>query len=385
MYRDHHGHKTLVDLLEVLPDGRLVSADVDDHLFLWDPTTGQTTQLPDPAIESRGWFTSYARQLLVLSEDRLIYVDSGGGATHFQLTGRSKPANVVSSRIEGLDPPLSWLGATDGNLFARDGKGIVWEVKVEPTGIVSQRRELFRHAQRSGKKPGAFAWLPDGGIQSFGEDGLVVWDPRVGQERFRKDFHPWKVTHATVLPGGLLIAGTVEGEILAWDPSSDDPPIEVYSHGERIVALTPTAQGWVISSSKEKSASDRRDVHVLAWRPGLDQPVVLNPEGREHTCVLALPDGHVVLVEQSKIRFFDKELSSLLSERASLLVWSEFLVPLPDEMRLILASPMGVTVFSPSTCDQAWLVRWDQHAMRPLAAVWTAAPGASSLVAMMVS
>ena len=381
-FLDHRAHDASVNLMEVLPDGRLVSADSQDHLVLWDPMTGQSIKLPDLEVRLGFFdmFNAHSAQLLVISDEAILYVDRGGKTTHFQIPKRWKTGSVTATTIENFGSRAKWLQRGDGALLVRgEGNQIIHEVFLNPIGIVESSRELFRHDQGPRDKPNRFAWLTEDRVESWCDSELIVWDAREDRELFRKDFHPWKATHAALLTDGSVVVGTKEGEVFFWDPLGDAAPIPLFSHEERVVSLISTATGWVISASKEKNLVVDKPLHIRAWRPGLDQEIHLNQGNNGDARVQVLADGRVLVVDRSRLMLLDKDTMEPVRDDENLIWWCEYLEPLPGGERFILVGITGITVFDVTSGEQKWIVYWRANEQRYPGSVRSASDGHSFL------
>ena len=267
-------HDGPVQEMELLADGRVVTAGRDRRVLVWDPAQPGTGPLELGHHD-------VVNGMVVLSDGQVITTGRDGYRGRLLVWD---PAQPGTDPIElGRHDSVNGMAVMpDGRVVTgdEDGQVLVWHLARPGAHPV----ELGRR-----KAPvQAVAVLADGRVVTRGLSwGMLVWDPaRPGTDPIELGRHD-SVNRMTALSDGRVVTGGGGGRVLVWDPAlPGGGPAELGRHDGPVWEIAVLVDGRVVTAG--------RDERVLVWdpaRPGTD-PAELGRHSVDRMAVL--PDGRVV-------------------------------------------------------------------------------------------
>jgi len=166
------GHRNINTALAVLPDGRLVSGDMNGKVWLWDVNAG--TGKADVVLT----IPNCMMALATLRDGHRVAVGMVGGSVEIWDVRTVPPVRTVTVACGVGGIPVWALAALqDGHLATGCGDGVVRIIDVDAGAVVAT---LVGHTGTgTDKVVMALAALPDGTLAGGSGDGTVrVWDTR---------------------------------------------------------------------------------------------------------------------------------------------------------------------------------------------------------------
>lgn len=244
------GHSGAVCALDLLPDGRFVTASTDSTARVWTKKRG-TVWSSEPVP----WAERLINQIQVLPGERLLAA-CDDGVVRLGALGSRQVEELKISRSNGVAPaPFSCVQALrDGRILGgRDcGDVTVWSPSTSGwsvTGFIAQRSELIT----------CLGVLPDGRIVTGGSDvGLLVHERRDAvweAKQVSVDGGGW-INCLQVLPDGRIVFGTTRGAL--WITGNEPGQyVRFVGHYQQVRALQMLPDGKILTASD--------DGRVLVW------------------------------------------------------------------------------------------------------------------------
>jgi len=283
-----HGHLTTITAAALSPDkGRLVSADQDGTIKIWDVATQKAklslggsqregTGAVDPKTHwIRGVDISPDGRLAAISDGtrkiRILNIDSGMYEQPFEIDDGSLFGVVFS-------PDASRLVAT-----AMDGRMYIWDL--------STRRRIASRAGHT-NEIAAFSFSPDGKRLATGSRDRTIrlWDTTTWQELRTIRGHGSWVTALDWSPDGkYLVSGGRDGAVKIWDVSIKSIPV---LPKEKVGSYYATA----FSPADELLALGRTsDLYIKVWNLSTGEELLrLDGPGETTLCAVFSNDAKLV-------------------------------------------------------------------------------------------
>lgn len=257
--------------LDWQPGGMLAaSSGQDGRVCLWDARSGQGVELLRAAQWSEHLAFSGNGKLLAVATGRRVRIHDTSGALRAELVERPGSVTALAWRPKGLElaavanggaqvhrlattPPetldLPWKGACltaswspDGRILAsglQDGSVHFWYV------AAGKQSEMKGY----GAKVRLTSWSASGRwLATSADEQIVVWEfggrgPE-GSEPLQLRAHTLRLTQLAFAPkGNLLVSGSADRRLLAWQPGSSEAPVDADMLGDEIVLLRFSRDG----------------------------------------------------------------------------------------------------------------------------------------------
>ena len=267
---ESEGHTRTIEVIAVLPYGRVISGSYDRTLRVWDTATGQCLQTLKGHRDRIRCVTGLSEGRVISGSDdcTLRVWDAATGQCLRTLTGHKDRIRCVAVLPDGLVVS----GSDDHTLR-------VWNAS---TGQCQQILEGHRDRIR------CIAILPDGRVVSGSYDStLRVWNAGTGQCLQTLEGHTNWVTCVTVLPDGLVVSGSSDNTLRVWDTSTGHCQQTLEGNNYPINCVAVLSDGRVVSGSSDSI------LRVWDAATGQCQQILKGHEGYIN-CITVLPDERVV-------------------------------------------------------------------------------------------
>jgi WD40 repeat protein len=181
----------------------------------------------------------------------------------------------------------------------------------------------------------AVALALDGGVIAGTDDGRIWrWDPSTSVARpVPVGLHNGPVRALAVLGDGRLVSGGHDGEVLLWDLSQPVPdPVKLGQHVGAVRALAVHANGTVISGGD--------DACIRAWRPDEPRPELVEV-GRHAGAIRSLavdPAGRIISGgDDQRVRIWDLSRREVYLAQTARLGWRVMAVAAASDREVVLA------------------------------------------------
>ena len=360
---ESEGHIASVDILVVLPDGRVVSGSGvlsgdRNTISVWDITTGQRLQT---LKGNTGWTTCAAvfpdGRIIIGSSDCALRVwDTVTGQCLQTLKGHGANVNCVSVL------PNGYVVSGSGGILRDDNTLRIWDAT---TGECVQTIEGHQNCIN------CVAILPNGHVVSGSDDHtLRVWDPATGQCLQILDGHTKQIYCLSILQDGRIVSGSGDHTLRVWDAATGKCLQSLEGHTEMVNCVVALRDGRVVSASADHTLRvwdadcgrclhtmeghteqinclsvfpDGRvvsgagkyygnDTSIRVWDPATGQCLQsLDGHSGRINCVVALPDGRVVSGSSDyTLRVWDADVGRCLQTIGGHLSWVLCVAVLPD-------------------------------------------------------
>jgi len=252
----HRSHDTVIDALDVSPDGRLIGGAV--HFDRPTPGTEKAGDFPEagsgvetfsPARQhiATVWDTETGAERIsvphdawisdvVVHEDVVVSADTDGITKITDLSGeqiavlREEPNNSVVALALSPDAQLLATVTVSRRLIVRVR---VWDVGTQE--IVHTMKYLAE----------TMAFTADGTrLVTAGSDGTHVWDVRSWERTVAFEGHAGRVVVAALAPDGATVAtaGT-DRTVRLWDPANGNERLTLQGHEQEVTDITFSDDG----------------------------------------------------------------------------------------------------------------------------------------------
>jgi len=230
------------ELMGTYPDGRVVTAGIDNTARVWDVARG--VELLEMRMQPAG----RAGALSVAPDGSAILTGNDGeGATLWDIATGQKPKTLANKRDE-----VVWTAfSPDGSqLFTGDAGG---RCRLWNRADVSVIHELRAHRDRI---TGA-VFSADGStlLTSSADDTVVQWDVKTGLQRGLPLQHPQPVSSLAVTPDGrTAITGCNDGKVRIWDVAAGQVKDELLTADtQQMVALSRDGRRVVVTDAVRRT------------------------------------------------------------------------------------------------------------------------------------
>jgi WD40 repeat protein/transcriptional regulator with XRE-family HTH domain len=283
------GHPGEVNMLAMLPGGRLASADSGGTVRIWDLQAGSCLHvLGGPAGEVTALAAAPDGSWLASAgQDHAIRVwDLQAGSCLSVLSGHAGEVTALAAAPDG-----SWLASASQDQTVR-----VWQVHPG-----CSRHVLTGHADRVWK----LAVSPDGAwLASAGHDATVrIWDVASGAPRHTLTGHEGSIHALAIAPDrSWLASGDEAGIIRLWDPADGRCRGVFTGHTSLVMSFAvEPASTWLVSGGIDGT--------VRIWRSSCEaaRPVMAS-HVKWINAVAAAPDGSWLATagDDGTVRIWDR-------------------------------------------------------------------------------
>ncbi len=316
-------HRTCINGLVFLPDGRLVSAGCDGIVKAW--SWEQAT--PPQVLVERGeranciYLAPDGRHLAAGWEDGLVQLIDVAGVepvieTRVAETGLETIAispDGTRMAVGGDEPLVHLLDAKSGArlmpalrlehmvysvAFSPDSQQLAVAPKEEsPLIFNAQSGEQLVRVDKDLTRCFALAFSPDGKTLVGGSTGTIVtWDAQTGTRRGAHHGHTMRIATLSFMPEGKsLISASFDGEVRLWDktPPQDFEPLQGMFEAAECVAFC-SRQNFVVCSDGEN--------HCLRFdlETGRQLGTPTPPSGAPVTSLILSPSGRYLVVHRTR-------------------------------------------------------------------------------------
>eukprot|EP00744_Colponema_vietnamica_P018032 GILI01025405.1.p1 GENE.GILI01025405.1~~GILI01025405.1.p1 ORF type:complete len:624 (+),score=47.68 GILI01025405.1:121-1992(+) len=319
--------------LALLPDGRLVlTCKYQNILKIYNPSsdilerTIVDTDLEDADDSAIGQVIKVLPDGRVATSGRSCSIKVWNlktGVSEVTLEGHDSTVNALAYLPDGT---LVSAGSTDRSLNVWDLKG----------------GQLLRSIRGHAYRIFAVAMLPDGRVVTSSMDSFIkVWNKSGECVKTFSHGPSWDVFCLIILPDGRLASGSVDCLVKIWDVSTGRCDITLVGHQKFVLDLELLTDGTLVSSS--------RDTTIRAWDICSGKCTrILEGHTNNVSVVRALPENKLASASSDctvKVWELESETGSCIATLKGHTATVTFLVLLPDGRLLSGSSDFHIRVW----------------------------------------
>ena len=332
---DRDVHRTCINGLVFLPDGRLVSAGCDGILKVWSWQQAAPPQVlvergerancicltPDGSHLAAGWEDGLVQLIDVAGVDPLVEVQVAKtgletiaispDGTRMAVGGDEPLVHILDARTGArLMPALALEHMVYAVAFSPDGQQLAVAPKDEsPLIFNANSGEQLVRVDEDLTRCFALAFSPDGATLVGGSTGAIVtWDAQTGTRRGAHHGHTMRIATLSFTPDGQsLVSASFDREVRLWDtaPPRDFEPLAGMFEAAGCVAFC-SRQNFVVCADGENRCLrfDLESGRQLGTpTPPSGAPVnklILSPSGRYLIVYRTRPPAEVYDLQSSQ-------------------------------------------------------------------------------------